>query len=156
MEFHDNWACTFVSNLLNNDSGWSVSKHSVIHDRHAAPCTGPHHAMHCTAQRESQHTRAWFRSCLFMCTLLELFSPRIWAPSRGGRVKIRGLFKWNQSTNYLLSRRRVCAYQMIKLENPGILCHLYMFALGSYTIEYWMRIDLRSAIGTQLWIWYLQ
>ena len=67
MEFHNNWACAFVSNLPNNDSDWSITKYSVKHDRHALPCTAPHHATHCTALRE------WFRSCLFMCTLLELF-----------------------------------------------------------------------------------
>ena len=64
-----NWACAFVSNLPNNDSDWSVSKYSVKHDRHAAP----HRTTHCTALRESRRTRAWFRSCLFMCTRLELF-----------------------------------------------------------------------------------
>ena len=79
--FHDNWACAFVSNLPNNDSDWSVSKYSVKHDHHATPCTAPHRATHCTALRESRRTGAWFRSCLFMCTLLELFC--IWAPSRG-------------------------------------------------------------------------
>ena len=59
----------FVSNLPNNDSDWSVSNYSVKHDRHAAPCTTPQRATHCTALLESP-TR-----CLFIS--------HIWAPSQG-------------------------------------------------------------------------
>ena len=88
----------FVSNLPNNDSDWSVSKYSVKHDRHAAPCIAPRRATHCTALRESRRTGAWFRSCLFMYTLLELFvyQSLYLSTLAGGRVKIRGLL-WNQS-----------------------------------------------------------
>ena len=78
--FHDNWACAFVSILPSNDFDWPVSKYSVKHSCHTASCITPHPATHCTALRESpmrwsvvERNGAWFHSCLFMCTLLELF-----------------------------------------------------------------------------------
>ena len=37
-------------------SDWPVSKYSVKHGRHTAPCTTPHCATHCTTQHESQRT----------------------------------------------------------------------------------------------------
>ena len=53
-----------------HNSDWPVSKYSVKHGRHAAPCTAPHIVLRWV---NPQCTGAWFRSCLFMCTLLELF-----------------------------------------------------------------------------------
>ena len=95
VEFHEYCSCAFVSNLPNIDSDWPVTKYSVKHGRHTVSCTAPHCATRCTALRESRRTRAWFRSCLLSCTLLELFvnQSSYWRTFRG--------LLWNQSRTVL-------------------------------------------------------
>ena len=71
-----NWACAFVSILPNNDSDWPRFKeqsetrswHRVVYR------ASSRHALYCAAWISDalERSRAWFRSCLFMCTLLEL------------------------------------------------------------------------------------
>ena len=124
---------------------WSVSKYSVKHDRHTAPCTATHCATRCTALRESpthgsvverDSVHVYYRAHFYNWLCI---SPRIGAPSGGPCVDLEDC-EWKQSKWTLL------LFQITMVND--VRCYIMPF-LPSYNLH--IRVSVISVCAT-VWL----